>query len=542
MVIAMSQPWEHPSTGVWYFRARVPADLKDKLHGQRITLRVAGHDRTVVVRDIVKVSLSTKETGEAKVRHAAVQAQVQERWSLTRKTVSLSHEEIRAYAGRAYRELVAEFRANPGSPIGWEAYQEHLIEPLRYLDEDSDGVTQEPYDPKHAARELTKLVDLDEVIGISGLALEEQSRFKLLKEVAEARIRAAQTLERFAEGDYRPDKEAEKFPPTPSRGSVTSAGRREAGGMEALIAGWEKEKSPRPATRDLWRTYIAEFISFVGNDDPGAIRRQDVIDWKQKLLEDGNSPKTINDSKLAALKAVLGWAVDNGRLSENAAARVSVKRAKKPGEKMMGFDKSDAAVILRAAANEASSVYRWVPLLCAASGARVSEVCQLRAQDIVQVDGVWVMSICAEAGSVKNVNAERDVPLHPHVVDAGFVDFARRKGSGPLFFDPSRRRIGAKKPAPKIVAKNVAAWVHRLDVKVGRTEHRTDPNHGWRHLFKTLGRDVGVEDSVLDAITGNGPPTVGRRYGETWLTTAARAVAKIPLPGVAPDSASEVAA
>ena len=369
-----------------------------------------------------------------------------------------------------------------------------------------DGVTQEPYDPKHATRELTKLVDLDEVIGVSGLGLDEQSRFELLKEVAGARIRAAQTLERFAEGDYRPDKEAEKFPPMPSRGSVASAGRREIGGMEALLVGWEKEKSPRQATRDLWRTYIAEFISFVGHDDPRAIRRQDVIDWKQKLLEDGNSPKTINDSKLAALKAVLEWAVDNGRLPENAAARVSVKRAKKPGEKMIGFDKSDAAVILRAAANETSSVYRWVPLLCAASGARVSEVCQLPAEDVVQVDGVWIMSIRAEAGSVKNVNAERDVPLHPHVVDAGFVDFARRKGSGPLFFDPARRTAGAKKPSPKIVAKNVAAWVHRLDVKVGRTEHRTDPNHGWRHLFKTLGRDVGVEDSVLDAITGNGPP------------------------------------
>jgi integrase len=170
-----------------------------------------------------------------------------------------------------------------------------------------------------------------------------------------------------------------------------------------------------------------------------------------------------------------------------------------------------------------------VPLLCAASGARVAEVCQLRAEDIEQVDGHWVMHIRAEAGSLKNVNSERTVPLHPVVLQAGFLKFA--KGSmGALFFDPHRRKPGAKKPQAKIVAKNVAAWVHRLGIEVGRKEHRKDPNHGWRHLFKTLGREAGIQDSVLDAITGNAPVTVGQAYGETWSTTTARSIALIQLP------------
>ncbi|CAH1678438.1 hypothetical protein CHELA1G11_14415 [Hyphomicrobiales bacterium] len=40
MVIAMSQPWKHPDTGVLYFRGRVPAELIDKLRGQKLTVRV----------------------------------------------------------------------------------------------------------------------------------------------------------------------------------------------------------------------------------------------------------------------------------------------------------------------------------------------------------------------------------------------------------------------------------------------------------------------------------------------------------------------
>ena len=100
MIASMSRPWRHPSTGVWYFRGRVPAELKDKLAGQKLTLRVGGADRTIVVRDIVKVSLGTKDVGEAKTRHAAVQAQLQERWA-TAKKASWRFPDIREVCFRA---------------------------------------------------------------------------------------------------------------------------------------------------------------------------------------------------------------------------------------------------------------------------------------------------------------------------------------------------------------------------------------------------------------------------------------------------------
>jgi hypothetical protein len=44
------------------------------------------------------------------------------------------------------------------------------------------------------------------------------------------------------------------------------------------------------------------------------------------------------------------------------------------------------------------------------------------------------------AGSVKN-RRERMVPLHPHLIDQGFVEFARpKKGDTPLFYSLSRQR------------------------------------------------------------------------------------------------------
>src|SRR5687767_4226142 len=114
MVLSMSQPWKHPRTGVFYLRERVPADLKDKLKKQKLTVRVAGQDRTVTLNEFAKISLGTKERSEAKLRHASVQAQVQERWAAARKRPErLSHEEVMGLAGVAYRDLVSEFRADP---------------------------------------------------------------------------------------------------------------------------------------------------------------------------------------------------------------------------------------------------------------------------------------------------------------------------------------------------------------------------------------------------------------------------------------------
>jgi integrase len=141
------------------------------------------------------------------------------------------------------------------------------------------------------------------------------------------------------------------------------------------------------------------------------------------------------------------------------------------------------------------------------------------------------MHLRPEAGAMKTASSERKVPLHPIVQDLGFLDFVKERGVGPLFLDPSKRRAGAKKPQPKIVAKNVARWVHSLDIKVG-LKVRKAPNHAWRHFFRTSARDVGIEESVADAILGHAAGSVGRGYGETRLPTAARAIARMPLPGL----------
>jgi integrase len=60
----------------------------------------------------------------------------------------------------------------------------------------------------------------------------------------------------------------------------------------------------------------------------------------------------------------------------------------------------------------------------------------------------------------------------------------------------------------------------------------TDPNvkplHGFRHTFKTRGRDAGIEDSVLDVICGHAPRSVGGAYGSVTLAGQRAGLAKFP--------------
>ena len=156
MIILMSRPWCHPATGVWYLRSRLPADLAKSLGGQRATFAVAGAESTVKLAPIFKVSLRTKDAGEARLRHASVQVQLQERWAAARNgAVSLSFKDIRALAGIWYRDLVTTNQDEPGDVEGWEIYQDDLGEGLAYFDPEGDGVKREPYDPKQGTRILS---------------------------------------------------------------------------------------------------------------------------------------------------------------------------------------------------------------------------------------------------------------------------------------------------------------------------------------------------------------------------------------------------
>jgi integrase len=102
-------------------------------------------------------------------------------------------------------------------------------------------------------------------------------------------------------------------------------------------------------------------------------------------------PKTINDTDFAALPAVFGWGVKSGWLSTNPAENARIEGRGKMRTRDQWFLDDERSAILNAALAVSGSkrenpkttaAKRWVPWLCAYSGARVNEMIQLRKEDV----------------------------------------------------------------------------------------------------------------------------------------------------------------
>lgn len=149
-----------------------------------------------------------------------------------------------------------------------------------------------------------------------------------------------------------------------------------------------------------------------------------------------------------AIRAILSWAHDDERIPSNPAARVSQEVPKRVQTREKGYTGEEAVCVLEASLSyqplvtgkgnhvresvQVASAKRWVPLLCAFTGARVTEITQARKEDFRKEHGRWILRITPDAGSVKT-SQYRDVPLHRQIEDLGFIRFLEGAGPGPLF-------------------------------------------------------------------------------------------------------------
>ncbi|MHC9417668.1 recombinase XerD [Sphingomonas citri] len=382
----------------------------------------------------------------------------------------------------------------------------------------------------HDADKLPNPADDD---GFARLCIALNSAALGISETLEARLRGAVV-------DTPPRPLPPKTPAKPQslRAAVPLLPTFDAYALEASLA---------PSVRNEWRAALGKLVAFLGHSDAARITADDVVRWKDHCMAqpkpDGGkrAPRTVNNKYLTPLKATLGWAVDQRKLPTNVASGVRVRLPKQAKLREPYFSNEEAGRILAAAVVPAGAsisaqsrlARRWVPWLCAYTGARVGEIGQLRKEDVFQLEGHWVLRITPEAGTTKTQEA-RVVPLHAHLIETGFLDVLRELESGPLFYDPSKRRSDPRETDEtrhaKKVGERLAQWVREV---VGIDDKGLQPNHAWRHTFKTLAHGI-MSEPVSDAITGHAPNTVGRSYGAVPVSAKVDAIARFPrfeLPG-----------
>ncbi len=507
------------------FRKRIPKDVLSKARGAALAIPVAGEiiHSTIGTNAIeITVSLRTRDPRESKERQTIVDAYLNGIWQALRDGPKrLTHKQVQALAGEAYRALVASFEDEPGSSEGWRQVVQLQAKAMAGGD---------------SARERWFGPSVDQTLANHGLVVDADSRAALIDAVGQALSLAAVQIARNAEGDYTPDAVVNRYPALELPKETKPAKPLPTGSqtITGLAEGWWREAKEAGRSISTYEAYsrAARLLSeFLGHDDARAVTEDDIIGFKDHRLAQGVGLKTITAGDLPGLRQIFVWGIDNRKVSHNPAEGVKVAKVKTKRTRDPGFSDQEAVAILshafhhrRAgkASAHLSSAKRWIPWLCAYTGARVGEMAQLRKQDLRHEDGLWIITITPEAGTVKD-GEFREVPLHGHLVDMGFPEFVATADAGYLFMKVLEPTEKAQRGAWRTTKKRVTDFVREIV-----TDAAVAPNHGWRHRFMTVGRELGIPKDVRFAITGHDSKDEGDDYGGTTNKAKAAALAKYP--------------
>lgn len=525
MPLAMSRPWKHPKTGIYQLRKAVPEDLR-KIVGKREE----------------KVSLQTRDPGEAKQRFAKALAELEVRWANLRAGPKpLTEREAHQLAIAEHDRWIEQYGDNPSQQTRWDVRLGDWL----FGDRGSAPLVEPGSLRSDSSQELLKIRLMEQdcleaangYLTGHGVFADWQNQQAMARAIGAAIQRACLTLAKLArgQGDYSPDYRAIPFPhrnAAAERGKAALEASSSNGSLSALVEDWWKEAKAAGRKQSTYESYqktMMKLVAFLKHDEAGRVTPEDIVRFKDHRLQGGASAKTVKDSDLAGLKTVFGWAVMNRRMHSNPAEGLTIKVGKSRKLRSKGFYDQEASAILKHARNSAagrvapklSLAKRWVPWLCAFTGARVGEMLQLRKEDVRREGKDWVVHVTPEAGPVKTDEA-RDVVLHRQIIEEGFPEFYERSSRGYLFIDPKAGDLGVRK-AVKTARNKVNAFVREV-VK----DPNVDPSHGWRHRFKTIGIEQEVAMRVLDAIQGHAPRNASEDYGDVTIAAKAKAVDRFP--------------
>ncbi|WP_018700334.1 tyrosine-type recombinase/integrase [Amorphus coralli] len=543
MLWAIVRPVRRPESQYPLFRKRIPQDVLPKARGKSLALKIGDEviysQITEKTREI-KLSLRATDPSEVRERQADLAAQLERHWRAIRSGPQrLTHKQVVSLAGEIYKLVVDVFEDDPETPENWDAVIEANRRSREGLWPLHIGSTEARVRKGHE-HAFGPLVDF--VISKHSLEIDDESRVRLLRKAGEFLDRAAERLKRNAEGDYSTDVLRKGFPSwtsaAPKQG-VVRASTQPRVSLQTLFDDWWAEAKATglsEATKSSYGNAVQRLRAFLKHEDAARVTPDDIIAFKDARLREINprsgkpiSPKTVKDSDLAGLKSVFGWGVRNRRLDTNPVDGVTVKVTRVARMRTKSFTVAEAKAILgaslahRRAGKESpkmAAAKRWVPWLCAYTGARVGEIVQLCKVDVRQDEGGWHIRITPEAGRVKDKDV-RDVPLHSHLIEQGFVSFVEASEEGHLFYSPN---AAGETGGPWRTTKNRIRDFARKVV----TDPDVQPNHAWRHRFLTEGRLAKVPERVLHEITGHAPANVGEAYGEVPLSVMRDGIERFP--------------
>ncbi len=154
----------------------------------------------------------------------------------------------------------------------------------------------------------------------------------------------------------------------------------------------------------------------------------------------------------------------------------------------------------------------WIPLIALYTGARLNEICQLYAEDIHRTGSLWYFSFIRNRNdqSLKNEYSWREVPIHPDLIEMGFLDFVKEVKE----MKKKRLFYTLKYQNTNHYGGALTKWFAQYLDKLGLNSNKL-VFHSFRYTIKQKLRDKKVSAEYQRAILGWERKGIGEeRYGE----------------------------
>ncbi|MBI2724929.1 MAG: tyrosine-type recombinase/integrase [Polaromonas sp.] len=248
------------------------------------------------------------------------------------------------------------------------------------------------------------------------------------------------------------------------------------------------------------------FESFAPGVSLKAITRSQGDNFRSWLRENSNTTKTARD-RLNWVKSLLKFAAETLEwiprqpwvgLKIDSVTTGERRPWTDPELKTLFHAPLHQAYELPTAWNSGGAAAYWIPLLGLYGGARLGELCQLRTEDVGDVEGIPVLSLTdeGEGQKIKTKAGRRKIPIHSELIRLGFLDYvATVRASGSVSLWPTLR-LREGKPSGYF-----SNWFSGYRRGIGLGEK---PDfHCFRHTVRPLMRRAGFSESTMDKITGH---------------------------------------
>ncbi len=328
-------------------------------------------------------------------------------------------------------------------------------------------------------------------------------------------------------------------PPAPTHAGLQPASLTTTS-LQMLVEDWIRFQPNRPQkTIDDVKRVIGEFQKIIGRKPAEGITRQDLMTFRDYLVQDRQHKAKTVEKKITFLSTVFNVAIHNGKMSVNPASRMPLP--KDDSDPRLPYDLDDLKAIFGSPlytrgerlGRDTCEAGVWLPLLSLYQGAREEELGQLLTEDVVKVDGIWCLLITNVNDTrkrLKNRASRRRLPLHPKVIEAGFVRYVNKvaaSGSARIFPSLTPDKYG------KLTSDFSKAYMKYTRAELGIT----DPNkvfHSLRHSFRDACREADIGEELADALMGHSSRgKTGRHYGKSFsLSKLHEAICRIDYPGL----------